>query len=134
MVKLGPKEKQAMCYEMAGHLTKLREVMKISQEELGNMCGLSRTRISQIENGASVMTWIQFMAFMMVFNVNYDTKQYIFANRLFAPRYLQYLQRKEEYIPPDTSNEVQKALIMTYEEFQEFYRKFNRANNQTADI
>ena len=73
------------------------------------------------------------MAFMMVFNVNHDANQYIFANCLFAPRLLQFLQRKEAYIPPDVSTEVQKELIMTYEEFQEFYRKFNSANNQIAD-
>lgn len=129
MVKLGEKEKQTMCNEMATHLQKLREVMKASQDELGNLCGLSRTRISQVETGAATMSWIQFMAFMMVFSVNYDTKQYIFANRLFAPRLLQYLQRKEENIPPDTSIDVRKELIMSYEEFQAFYKEFNSVSN-----
>ncbi|HRS64317.1 MAG TPA: helix-turn-helix transcriptional regulator [Spirochaetia bacterium] len=129
MVKLGEKEKQTMCNEMVTHLQKLREVMKASQDELGNLCGLARTRISQVETGAATMSWIQFMAFMMVFSVNYDTKQYIFANRLFAPRLLQYLQRKEENIPPDTSIDVRKELIMSYEEFQAFYKEFNSVSN-----
>jgi len=65
------------------------------------------------------------MAFMMVFSVNADSKQYVFANRILVPSYLQFLQQKEDYISPDTCIEVRSELVMSYEEFQEFYKRFN---------
>jgi len=34
-----------MCGELARHLPKLREIMKLSQGELAELCGISRTRI-----------------------------------------------------------------------------------------
>ena len=103
LVDLSANEKQQMCRELAAHLPKLRDVLTVSQDELAKLCGLSRTRISQIETGSAEMSWVQLMSVMMLINVDYDAKQYFFASRLFGPRFLQFLQRKEEKIPPDPS-------------------------------
>ena len=50
----------------------IRQVMNISQTELGDMVGLSRQSISSIERGTSKLSWNNYMAIMMFIVANLD--------------------------------------------------------------
>ena len=43
MVILTEEEKQEMCIELADHLPKIRELLKLSQKAFGERCGISTT-------------------------------------------------------------------------------------------
>lgn len=124
MVKLTADDKRKMCDELTGHLPKIRELLNVTQADLGALCGFSRTRVSQIENGAIKMTWSQLTSIMFVCTCNIRTKEYIYANRILGPRFLQFIQRKDDNIPPDANITVRAELIMTYDEFVRDYEKY----------
>ena len=116
MVELSAAEKKAMCEEMTAHLPKLRKLLSLTQADLGNLTGLSRVTISQIESGKVKMTWLHLNAIMFICTVNQRSKEYFYANNLLGPRYLQFVQGKDENIPPDFNVTVRTELITAYQE------------------
>lgn len=116
MVELTAAEKKAMCEELTAHLPKLRKLLSLTQADLGNLTGLSRVTISQIESGKVRMTWLHLNAIMLICTVNQRSKEYFYANNLLGPRYLQFVQSKDENIPPDYNVNVRTELINVFQE------------------
>ncbi len=114
MVTLSPEEKRELCRRLTQHLPKIRSLLNVTQAELGYMCGFSRTRISQIETGAITMTWSQLTSILFVCSLNVYTKEYFYANDVLGTRFLQFMQRKDENIPPDINIIVRTELIDAY--------------------
>ena len=114
MVQLTNEDKRECCAVLAKHLVKLRALLGVTQVEFGNLCGFSRTRVSQIENGAVEMTWSQFTSILFVCGVYQATKEYLYANCVITPRLMQFFQRKDENIPPETNIIVRKEIIDTF--------------------
>ena len=83
MVILTEEEKQEMCIELADHLPKIRELLKLSQKAFGERCGISTPRMSVIENKHFVMTWSQLTSIMFVIVCNQKTKEYFFLLIVF---------------------------------------------------
>ena len=75
MVELSAAEKKAMCEEMTTHLPKIRKLLSLTQADLGNLTGLSRVTISQIESGKVQMTWLHLNAIMFICTVNRRSKE-----------------------------------------------------------
>lgn len=121
MVDLTKKEKQELCEEMARHLPRLRELLHLTQVQLGERCGMSCDRISAIENGHFVMKWSQLTSILLVCLLNRTTKEYLIANKLLQPKMMQFFQRKEEDNPPDVAVSVSPMLISSYEEMSYRY-------------
>lgn len=116
MVNLSKAEKREMCIALARKLPEIRKILHMSQKEFGARCGISSNRLSAIENGRFVMTWSQLTSIILICMVNKQTKEYFYANKLLSPRFVQYLQRKDENIPPDLNILVNPVIIMGYEE------------------
>jgi DNA-binding XRE family transcriptional regulator len=116
MVELSAAEKKAMCEEMTEHLPKIRKLLSLTQADLGNLTGLSRVTISQIESGKVQMTWLHLNAIMFICTANRRSKEYIFANNILGPRYLQFVQGKDENIPPEYNVTVRTELIKAYQD------------------
>ena len=57
MVELSREEKKKLCLELTEHLPKIRKLLNLTQAEFGDMTGLSRVTISQIEGGKVKLTW-----------------------------------------------------------------------------
>jgi DNA-binding XRE family transcriptional regulator len=114
MVKLSSEEKHELCIKLATHLPKLRELLNTTQKEFGDLCGISTPRLSVIENGHFVMTWSQFTSMLFVFMCNMRTKEYIYANDILTHRLLQYLQGRDENIPPMVNITVNTGMIERY--------------------
>lgn len=111
MVVLTEFEKEAMCRELSDKLPKIRSLLSLTQSELGYLCGFSRIRVSQIETGKTPMSWSQLTSIMLVCEMNQKTKEYIYANGILGPRFLQFMQRKDENIPPDINVEVRPEVV-----------------------
>lgn len=116
MVILTEDEKKEMCQTIAKHLPRLRQLLNATQTELGSLCGFSRIRISQIETGKATMTWSQLTSVMFVVMANQRAKEYFYANNLLGPRFLQFIQRKDENIPPDVNVTVRPEFITMYQQ------------------
>ncbi len=123
MVELSREEKRQLCQELTEHLPKIRKLLNLTQAEFGDMTGLSRVTISQIEGGKVKLTWLHLNAIMFICVSNIRTKEYIYANNVLGPRFLQFVQCKDENIPPDTNITVRTELIKAYQEMLEFKKK-----------
>ena len=122
MVELTEKEKREMCVELAGHLPKIRELLKLSQKAFGERCGISTPRMSVIENKHFVMTWSQLTSIMFIVFSNQKTKEYFLMNNLLGPRFMQFIQQKEETGVPDINVIVDDICVERYK--KQFYDKY----------
>lgn len=96
MVILTEEEKQEMCIELADHLPKIRELLKLSQKAFGERCGISTPRMSVIENKHFVMTWSQLTSIMFVIVCNQKTKEYFLLIVFLAQSFCSlYSKRKK---------------------------------------
>ena len=96
MIKFTPAEKQEMMKTMADCLPTMRKMLRLSQTDFGDLCGVSRARISAIECGEVKMTWYQFNAFLLVLVVNPETRKYITSMNIFPKRLFCFYQKKNE--------------------------------------
>lgn len=122
LIRLSEAEKQEYCITLGDHLRKLRAIAGLTQDDLENLCGISKERISRIENGAYVMRWSQFVNLIMVFTMNANTKEYLVAVRILTPRLLQAMQMKDARVPPDIVVPISESLT---KEFNDEFRNVN---------
>ncbi len=111
MVVLTEYEKNELCEALAEHLPKLRQLLNCTQAELGYLCGFSRIRVSQIETGKTRMSWSQLTSILYVCELNQRAKEYIFVNDILGPRFLQFMQRKDENMPPEVNVSVRPEVM-----------------------
>jgi len=90
--KLSGDDKEKYCIQLGQHLKQLRAISGCTQEELASLSGISKERLSRIENGAFTMKWSQFASLVFVFSMNSNTKEYLFASKIFSPQLLQFFQ------------------------------------------
>ncbi len=122
MVELTEKEKREMCVELAEHLPKIRELLRLSQKAFGERCGISTPRMSVIENKHFVMTWSQLTSIMFIVFANQKTKEYFLMNNLLGPRFMQFIQQKEENSVPDINVVVEDICVERYK--KQFYDRY----------
>ena len=111
LIRLTNQEKADYCARLTLHLKRLRAIAGFTQDDLEYVCGISKERISRIENGAYPMRWAQFINLMMIFCQYTGTKEYMIVTKLLTPRLLQALQMRDSQVPPDLSIPVSKALV-----------------------
>lgn len=114
MVQLTLTEKEALCQNLAAHLSRLRRLLHLSQARFGELAGISRARIIQVESGKAHLSWGQLTSVMFVCIGDLRTREYLYANNVVGPRFLQYLQQKDANIPPQTNILVNEELMAIY--------------------
>jgi DNA-binding XRE family transcriptional regulator len=114
MVILTENEKEILCQRLSNELPRVRKFMKLTQSELGDLCGLSRITISKIETGVVKLSWLHFMALSQIFAFHKEAKEYLLTRGVFDPKYLQSIQVKDSNIPPDINVLVRDELIHAY--------------------
>ncbi len=122
MVELTEGQKREMCIELAEHLPKIRELLRLSQKAFGERCGISTPRMSVIENKHFVMTWSQLTSIMFVVFSNQKTKEYFLVNDLLGPAFMQFIQQKEENSVPDINVVVEDVYVERYK--KQFFDKY----------
>ena len=110
LVKLTEEEKEQYCIKLGAHLKRLRAIAGYTQDDLASLSGISKERISRIENGAFVMRWAQFISFVMVFSMNANSKEYLVASKILTPRLVGALQMKDDHVPPDIVVPIRDSL------------------------
>ena len=131
LIRLSDAEKQEYCITLGDHLRKLRAIAGLTQDDLEDLCGISKERISRIENGAYIMRWSQFVNFIMVFTMNANTKEYLVAVKILTPRLLQALQMKDARVPPDIVVPISESLS---KEFNDDFRNINSIAMNSKEI
>lgn len=110
LVKLTAEEKELYCIKLGTHMKRLRAIAGLTQDELEGLSGISKERISRIENGAFTMRWAQFVNFIMVFSMNANSKEYLVASKIYTPRLVGALQMKDDQVPPDIMVPISDSL------------------------
>ena len=62
---------------MVEHLPILRKINNLTQKSLGEVIGVSRQTITNIESGKSGMKWSIFLTLMFVFSLDNDSNEYL---------------------------------------------------------
>ena len=76
------------------------------------------------------MTWSQLTSIMFVIVCNQKTKEYVFTNSLLGPKFLQFIQQKEENSVPDVNIMVDEVYVNRYKkQFFDEYIKIMDNNN-----
>ena len=118
MIELSKSDKRVICIEFADYVPKIRDILHLTQQQFGSLCGISTDRLSRIENEHAVMTWTQYVSILFLCMTNLDTKEYLFANSILKPEVLQFFQQKEGNIPPVVNicvhEEIERAYIEEY--------------------
>ena len=123
LVCLSEEEKQEFCISLGNHLKRLRAIAGLTQDRLEELCGISKERLSRIENGAYAMKWSQFVNILMIFTMNANTKEFLVASKILTQRLLQALQMKDDRVPPDIVVPISESLS------KEFYNDFRTVNS-----
>ena len=84
-VNLSASDKARYCSEMAKNLSTLRTKLGLSQEELGQLIGVSRQAISAFENNSRALSWGHFTSLLFLFNENPETKILLSALGIYPP-------------------------------------------------
>ena len=71
-------EVMKLCTEkLARELPVLRKMHHLTQKDLGDIIGVSRQTITNIESGKSEMKWSVFLALMFVFSLDNNSLEYL---------------------------------------------------------
>ena len=114
MVELNKSERRVFCIEFAQYVPKIREILHMTQQQFGSMCGISVDRLSRIENQHAVMTWSQLTSILFVCMMNLSTKEYLLVNSILPVKLLQYFQQKDERVPPTINANVDERIVKNY--------------------
>ena len=128
LIKLNEEEKEQYCIKLGEHMKRLRAISGLTQDDLASLSGISKERISRIENGAFVMRWAQFVNFIMVFSMNASTKEYLVASKIYSPRLIGALQMKDDQVPPDIMVPISDSLV------NEFNTDFKIVRSLSSDL
>lgn len=55
----------------------LRKMNNLTQKKLGEIIGVSRQTITNIENKKTEMKWSQFLALMFIFSLDHNSSEYL---------------------------------------------------------
>lgn len=84
-------EKEELCGRMAALLHTVRRQLKLTQQELGEICGYSRIRVSNIETGKEMLSWHQFMSIAPLCLVNEKIRHTLEDEGVFTPEFYSYI-------------------------------------------
>ncbi len=85
MGDLGKLDKRKLMKIMAKNLPVFRTKLDISQEDIAKILGVTRQTISAFESGQREMPWSIFLAFVLVFFRNQETKRLLVAFEIYTP-------------------------------------------------
>ena len=101
MVRMTRDEKQKIAINLAERLPQLRMHLGCTQADFAELCGVSKERISRIENKHYIMSWTQALAILAVLAVNKQTAGELLEYKLVDSRLVSFLQRKDKGEKPE---------------------------------
>lgn len=77
MINLSEENKNTLLKVFSKNMTTYRKAMKISQEEFGDLIGITRQTVSSIERGAYTLTWSIFLSSLLICSGNNQVRQMV---------------------------------------------------------
>lgn len=87
------KQKEFFIKNMTENLPTLRKKLGISQDELSEKIGVSRSTIAGIENKKRVMSWNMFLALLLIFITNEDTDKLLNVMEIYTDELNDYIKQ-----------------------------------------
>lgn len=86
-------EKEKLIDNMTDNLPMLRTRLGMTQEELAEIIGVSRSTVLSIENKKRDMTWNTFLSLMYLFTNNQVTDKLLTVLEIKTPEFGAYIQK-----------------------------------------
>ena len=77
---------------MTDNLPTLRKKLNLSQEELSELIGVSRSTIAVIEGRKKVMSWNMFLSLLMVFTKNKETDKLLNVLEIYTDEFNNFIK------------------------------------------
>ena len=90
------KQKSILIENMSDNLPTLRKKMRISQEGLAEIIGVSRSTIATIERKKKTMTWNMFLSLVLVFTKNSETDKLLSVMEIYTDELNEFIKSDNE--------------------------------------
>lgn len=85
-------QKEKLIQNMTDNLPTLRKKLNLSQEELSELIGVSRSTIAVIEGRKKVMSWNMFLSLLMVFTKNKETDRLLNVLEIYTDEFNNFIK------------------------------------------
>ncbi len=85
-------QKEKLIQNMTDNLPTLRKKLNLSQEELSELIGVSRSTIAVIEGRKKVMSWNMFLSLLMVFTKNKETDKLLNVLEIYTDEFNNFIK------------------------------------------
>ena len=85
-------QKEKLIQNMTDNLPILRKKLNLSQEELSELIGVSRSTIAVIEGRKKVMSWNMFLSLLMVFTKNKETDKLLNVLEIYTDEFNNFIK------------------------------------------
>lgn len=103
-------ERAEVCSKLSSRLYDVRRILGLSQFNLGELCGITRVRVIQIEHGSVRLSPCQMNAVLLLCYANRAAFDYLLRANVPGLSYFSYLQNREEGLLPDLSFSLARGL------------------------
>ena len=86
--------KEKLIRNMTDNLPMLRRCLDLTQEELADKIGVSRSTIISIENKKREMTWNTFLSLVLVFIKNKDTNKLLNILDIYTDEFNEFIKER----------------------------------------
>jgi len=83
LMMMSKKRRDTLMSKMCDNISVFRAKLNVSQEDLADRLGVTRQTISAFESGQRNMTWSIFLALVLVFFKNQETKRLLVALEIY---------------------------------------------------
>lgn len=90
------KDREALTVNMADNLPTLRKKMGVSQEDLAEVIGVSRSTIAAIENKKRALSWNMFLSLILIFTKNKETEKLLSVMEIYTDELNDYIKSSTE--------------------------------------
>ena len=84
LLKLNSKHREILMKNMCDNLAVFRAKLNVSQEDLADRLGITRQSVSAFESGHRKLTWSVFLALVLIFFKNKETKRLLVALEIYT--------------------------------------------------
>jgi DNA-binding XRE family transcriptional regulator len=95
LLKLSKKHRETLMKNMCDNLAVFRTKLNLSQGDLADRLGVTRQTVSAFESGQRALTWSVFLALVLIFFTNNETKRLLVALEIYTKELDSFLTFKQ---------------------------------------